>query len=105
MATWKQLSIYTSAGTRWGARALHEAAIATALDAGIPTALLFQGIAGFGPQQAIPTANHLALPSDLPLEIRLLGQAEAIDAFLENQQSMLKTCLLATITLEVQPSP
>ncbi len=104
MATWKQLSIYTSAGTRWGVRPLHEAAIASALDAGIPTAMVFQTLAGFGPQLAIPTANHLALPSDLPLEIRLLGEGAAIDAFIENQEAMLKTCVVATLSLEVSAS-
>lgn len=101
MTIWKQLSIYTSEGTRWGVRPLHEAVVATALDQDVYSACVFKSMAGFGPQLAIPTANRMALPTDLPIEVRLVGPAAVIEGFLATQGEMLQGCLATLVEVEV----
>lgn len=101
MSTWKKLSIYTSEGSRWGIRPLHEAVISNALAQG----LAFKALEGFGPQLAIPTANRMALPTDLPVEVRILGQAGAIEGFLSAQVEVLKTCIVTLEDVEMAQYP
>lgn len=107
MTPYKKLSIYTSAGSRSGTRALPAAILATALADGIYSAIAYQAISGFGPQMAIPTTNHMALDTDLPMEIRLFDQAAAIEAFLTAHQALLTTCLVTLEDVDVvqMPSP
>jgi PII-like signaling protein len=105
MSTWKKLSIYTSEGSRWGTRPLHEAVISNALAQGLYSAMAFKALEGFGPQLAIPTANRMALPTDLPVEVRILGQAGAIEGFLAAQAEMLKTCIVTLEDVEMAQYP
>ncbi|WP_008310384.1 DUF190 domain-containing protein [Leptolyngbya sp. PCC 6406] len=105
MTTWKKLSIYTSEASRWGTRPLHEAVIATALEQGIYSAMAFKSMEGFGPQLAIPTANRMAFPSDLPIEVRLLGQEASVEGFLADQSEMLKTCIVTLEDMEMAQYP
>ena len=74
MADWKKLSIYTSEGSRCGTRSAHEAIVAKALERGLYSAITLETQGGFGPFLAIPTANHMALGSDRPIEVRILDQ-------------------------------
>lgn len=101
MTTFKKLSIYTSEGSRLGTRPLHEAIIATALEQQIYSAIALKAMEGFGPQMAIPTANHMALDSDLPIEVRLLDQPAAIEEFIATFQDMLASCIVTVETVEV----
>ena len=105
MAAWQQLSIYTSEGSRLGNRPLHSAIIATALEKGIYSAIAIKAMEGFGPQVAIPTANRLALETDLPIEVRLIDQAEAIKSFLEAHKESLANCVVACSTIEIIQGP
>ncbi|MDA0673809.1 MAG: DUF190 domain-containing protein [Cyanobacteria bacterium] len=105
MSTWKKLSVYTSEGTRWGTRPLHEVVIANALDQELYSAMAFKSLEGFGPQLAIPTANHMALTSDLPIEVRILGQAGAIEGFLASQADLLKGCVVILEDVEMAQYP
>lgn len=105
MTTWQKLSIYTSEATRWGTRPLHSAVIATALEKGLYCAMALRAMEGFGPQHAIPTANQMALASDLPIEIRIFDQAAAIAAFLDSEQEMLQDCIVVVESVEVQQAP
>jgi PII-like signaling protein len=105
MTTWKRLSIYTSEGSRWGTRPLHEMVISNALAQGLYSAMALKAIEGFGPQLAIPTANKMALPSDLPIEVRILGQAAAIEGFLASQVDLLKTCIVTLEDVEMAQYP
>lgn len=105
MTTWTQLSIYTSEASRSGTRALHTAILATALERGIYSAMVFHAIAGFGPQHAIPTANQMAAESDLPLEIRLFDQASALEAFLADHQDLLQSCIVTLQEVELVQYP
>ena len=105
MTTLKKLSIYTSEGSRSGTRSLHIAIIATALEQGLYSAIAVKAIAGFGPQMAIPTTNHMALDSDLPIEVRILAPATAIEAFLTAYEAMLTGCIITQEDIEVMQAP
>ena len=105
MQVWKQLSIYTSEGSRLGTRPLHTAMIATALEQGLYSAIAIKSMEGFGPQMAIPTANHMAMDSDLPIEIRILDDPDRINAFLASQRDMLGTCVVVLRDVEVFWAP
>jgi len=105
MQVWKQLSIYTSEGSRAGFRALHTAIIATALEQGLYSAIAVKAMEGFGPQLAIPTANHMALDSDLPIEVRILDEPDKINNFLATQKDLLAGCILVLKDVEIFWTP
>ncbi|MDA0266183.1 MAG: DUF190 domain-containing protein [Cyanobacteria bacterium] len=105
MTDWKKLSIYTSAGSRWGTRPLHEAALAIALERGLYSAIAVEAQAGFGPYLAIPTANRKAMASDLPIEVRIVDQAPAIEAFLAQEAEMLQRCIVTLEDIEIVQYP
>jgi PII-like signaling protein len=105
MKVWKQLSIYTSEGSRLGTRALHTAMIATALEQGLYSAIAVKSMEGFGPQMAIPTANHMALDSDLPIEVRIIDEPERINEFLASQRDTLSTCVVVLRDVEIFWAP
>ena len=105
MKIWKQLSIYTSEGSRAGFRALHTAIVATSLEQGLYSAIAVKAMEGFGPQMAIPTANHMALDSDLPIEVRITDEPEKINAFLASQRDVLADCVIVLRDVEVFWAP
>ncbi|MEM9817894.1 MAG: DUF190 domain-containing protein [Cyanobacteria bacterium P01_D01_bin.6] len=105
MQVWKQLSIYTSEGSRLGARPLHTAMIATALEQGLYSAIVVKAMEGFGPQMAIPTTNKMALESDLPIEIRILDEPDRVNGFLASQRDALGTCVVVLRDVEVFWAP
>ncbi len=105
MTTWQKLSIYTSEGSRAGTRPLHTALIATALEQGIYSAIAFRAMEGFGPQMAIPTANGLALETDLPIVVQILDQPDTINSFLASQKDLFHGCIIMVEDVEVFWSP
>lgn len=105
MQVWKQLSIYTSEGSRLGTRPLHTALMATALEQGLYSAIAIKSMEGFGPQMAIPTANQMAMDSDLPIEIRILDEPDRINVFLASQRDTLGTCVVVLRDVEVFWAP
>jgi len=105
MTTWKMLSIYTSAGNRSGTRPLHAAIIATALEESLYSAFAVKSMEGFGPQLAIPTANRMAMDSDLPIEVRIMDEPAAIEAFLEKQTDLLAGCIITVTEVEIFQAP
>lgn len=105
MMTLKKLSIYTSEASRFGSRPLYAAIIATALEQKVYSAIALKAMEGFGPQMAIPTANHMALASDLPIEVRLIDYPSVIEPFLTDCQEMLANCLVTLEDIEVVQSP
>ena len=105
MQVWKQLSIYTSESSRSGTRPLHTAIVATALEQGLYSAIALAAMEGFGPQMAIPTANQMALASDLPIEVRILAEPDAINTFLASQKDLLTGCIIVLSEVEVFWAP
>lgn len=105
MKIWKQLSIYTSEGSRSGTRPLHTALVATALEQGLHNATVFKAMEGFGPQMAIPTANGMALDTDRPIEVRIIDEPERINAFLGSQRDVLGGCMVILKDVEVFWAP
>ncbi|MGF1458479.1 MAG: DUF190 domain-containing protein [Leptolyngbyaceae cyanobacterium] len=105
MKVWKQLSIYTSEGSRSGTRPLHTAIIATALEQGLYSAIAVKAMEGFGPQMAIPTANHMALDSDLPIEVRIVDEPDRINDFLASQKDVLGPCVVVLRDVEIFWAP
>ncbi len=105
MALWKKLSIYTSEGARAGIRPLHTAIVATALEEGLYSAIAVKAMEGFGPQMAIPTANSMALDSDLPVEVQIFGEPDAIDQFLAKYRELVTGCLIVVADVAVFYTP
>ena len=105
MTDWKKLSIYTSEGNRWGTRPLHEAIVSTALERQLYSAITLETQAGFGPFLAVPTANRMALASDLPVEVRIIDQVPAIESFLAKEAEMLRQCIVTLEDIEVVQYP
>jgi PII-like signaling protein len=105
MVLWKKLSVYTSEGTRSGIRPLHTALVATALEEGLCSAIAIKAMEGFGPQMAIPTPNGMALESDLPVEVQIFGEPEAIDQFLAEHRDLLSGCFIVVADVAVFYSP
>lgn len=105
MQGWKKLSIYTSEGSRAGTRPLHTAIIATAQEQGMYSAIAIKAMEGFGPQMAIPTANGMALESDLPIEVRILDEPDRINSFLASQKDLLTGCIIVLEDVEMFWSP
>lgn len=105
MQIWKQLSIYTSEGSRSGTRPLHTAIVATALEKGLYSAIAVKAMEGFGPQMAIPTANHMALETDLPIEVRILDDPGKINDFLASQKDSLAGCVIVLRDVEIFWAP
>ena len=60
---------------------------------------------GFGPQMAIPTANQMAMDSDLPIEIRILDEPDRINTFLTSQRDTLGTCVVVLRDVEIFWAP
>lgn len=105
MKAWKQLSIYTSEGSRAGTRSLHTAIMATALEQRLYSAFVIKTTEGFGPQMAIPTANGMALDSDLPIEVRIIDEPDRINEFLMSQKDLLGSCIVALKDIEIFWAP
>jgi uncharacterized protein len=73
---------------------LYEWIVREARKKGLAGATVFRGIAGFGANSRIHTANILRLSIDLPIIIEIVDNTENIEAFLPLLDSVIKEGLV-----------
>jgi hypothetical protein len=91
------LRIFVGEADRWHGKALHEAIVARAREAGLAGATVLRGLMGFGAKSRIHTAKVLRLSEDLPIVIEIVDTAEKIERILPILDEMVEDGL---VTLE-----
>ncbi len=97
----KRLRIYIGEADRWHGQPLYMAILLKAREMGLAGGTVFRGIAGYGANSRIHTANILRLSEDLPIVIEIIDATEKIDAFLEVLDTMVSEGLITTQPVEV----
>jgi PII-like signaling protein len=90
------MRIYTDEAARHGRKALFEAIVLEARDAGIAGATVLRGPMGFGEASIIHNAGILNLSSSLPLVIELVDAEDKLRAYFKT----LATHEIGLVTLE-----
>ena len=91
------MRIFIGESDRWEHRPLHAALLELFRSRGLAGATVLRGVAGFGANSVVHTANILRLSADLPLVIEIVDSEEKINAFLPTLDEMMGGGL---ITLE-----
>ncbi len=90
----KRVTIFIGESDQWHHRPLYMAILEHLKTAGCAGATVARGIAGFGAQSRIKTANILTLSVDLPVVITVIDTAEKIDRVLPEISAMLGAGLI-----------
>jgi hypothetical protein len=97
----KLLRIYIGETDRWHGQPLYMAILLKAREMGLAGGTVFRGIAGYGANSVIHTANILRLSEDLPVVIEIVDTDEKIQAFLPVLDEMIKEGLILMREVEV----
>lgn len=97
----KLLRIYIGETDRWHGQPLYMAILLKAREMGLAGGTVFRGIAGYGANSVIHTANILRLSEDLPVVIEIVDTDEKIQAFLPALDEMVKEGLILLREVEV----
>lgn len=97
----KLLRIYIGETDRWHGQPLYMAILLKAREMGLAGGTVFRGIAGYGANSVIHTANILRLSEDLPVVIEIVDTDEKIQAFLPALDEMVKEGLILMREVEV----
>jgi len=97
----KLLRIYIGETDRWHGQPLYMAILLKAREMGLAGGTVFRGIAGYGANSVIHTANILRLSEDLPVVIEIVDTDEKIQAFLPVLDEMVKEGLIVMREVEV----
>jgi len=97
----KLLRIYIGETDRWHGQPLYMAILLKAREMGLAGGTVFRGIAGYGANSVIHTANILRLSEDLPVVIEIVDADEKIQAFLPVLDEMVKEGLIVMREVEV----
>ena len=97
----KLLRIYIGETDRWHGQPLYMAILLKAREMGLAGGTVFRGIAGYGANSVIHTANILRLSEDLPVVIEIVDTDEKIQAFLPLLDEMVKEGLILMREVEV----
>jgi len=97
----KLLRIYIGETDRWHGQPLYMAILLKAREMGLAGGTVFRGIAGYGANSVIHTANILRLSEDLPVVIEIVDTDEKIQAFLPVLDEMVKEGLIVMRKVEV----
>jgi PII-like signaling protein len=97
----KLLRIYIGETDRWHGQPLYMAILLKAREMGLAGGTVFRGIAGYGANSVIHTANILRLSEDLPVVIEIVDADEKIQAFLPVLDEMVKEGLILLREVEV----
>jgi PII-like signaling protein len=97
----KLLRIYIGETDRWHGQPLYMAILLKAREMGLAGGTVFRGIAGYGANSVIHTANILRLSEDLPVVIEIVDIDEKIQAFLPVLDEMVKEGLILMREVEV----
>jgi len=91
------LRVFIGESDRWHHRALYEAIVLKAREAGLAGATVLRGVMGFGQSSRLHTARIVRLSDDLPLVIEIVDREDRIRAFLPELDGMMDSGL---VTLE-----
>lgn len=97
----KLVRIYIGETDRWHGQPLYMAILLKAREMGLAGGTVFRGIAGYGANSVIHTANILRLSEDLPVVIEIVDTDEKIQAFLPVLDEMVKEGLILLREVEV----
>jgi len=97
----KLLRIYIGETDRWHGQPLYMAILLKAREMGLAGGTVFRGIAGYGANSVIHTANILRLSEDLPIVIEIVDADAKIQAFLPVLDEMVKEGLILMREVEV----
>ncbi|MEO1129315.1 MAG: DUF190 domain-containing protein [Planctomycetota bacterium] len=92
MAHWHDVSVLhvtVSESDHHGGRALHEAVLHAAREAGLSGGTVYRGLMGFGHDRRIHSARILRLSDALPVIIEIVDDAERIATFVEEIESIV----------------
>jgi PII-like signaling protein len=95
------MRIYTDEKARSGRKALFEAIVCKARDAGISGATVLRGPMGFGHTSIIQNASILNLAANLPLVIEIVDSEDKLRAFLGTLETMDDIGLVTLEKVEV----
>lgn len=97
----KLLRIYIGESEKWHGQPLYMAVLLKAREQGLAGGTVLRGIAGYGANSVIHTANILRLSEDLPIVMEFVDSAEKIQAFLPALHEMLNEGLILLQDVEV----
>jgi hypothetical protein len=97
----KLLRIYIGETDRWHGQTLYMAILLKAREMGLAGGTVFRGIAGYGANSVIHTANILRLSEDLPIVIEIVDADAKIQAFLPVLDEMVQEGLILLREVEV----
>ncbi|MGH3055536.1 MAG: DUF190 domain-containing protein, partial [Gaiellaceae bacterium] len=97
----KRMTIYLGESDQWHRRPLYMAILEHLKTAGCAGATVTRGIAGFGAQSQIKTANILTLSVDLHVVITAVDAADTIERVLPEISAMLGAGLIVVDDTEV----
>ncbi len=97
----KLLRIYIGEADKWHGQPLYMAILLKARELGMAGGTVFRGIAGYGANSVIHTANILRLSEDLPVVIEIVDTDEKVQKFLPVLDEMVKEGLILLREVEV----
>jgi PII-like signaling protein len=97
----KLLRIYIGEADKWHGQPLYMAILLKAREMGMAGGTVFRGIAGYGANSVIHTANILRLSEDLPVVIEIVDTDEKIRAFLPALDEMVQEGLILLREVDV----
>ncbi|CUU38479.1 MAG: DUF190 domain-containing protein [Fimbriimonadales bacterium] len=95
------LRIYIGESDKWHGQPLYMAILLKAREMGLAGGTILRGIAGYGANSRIHTANILRLSEDLPIVIEIVDSQEKIEHFLLVVDEMVQEGLVVWWDAEV----
>lgn len=83
------MRIFFGESDRWERQPLHAALLELFRSRGLAGATVLRGVAGFGADSVVHTANILRLSAGLPLVIEVIDSQEHLDAVLPDVDKMM----------------
>jgi PII-like signaling protein len=88
------MRIFFGESDRWEHRPLHAALLELFRSRGLAGATVLRGVAGFGADSVVHTANILRLSAGLPLVIEVIDSQEHLDSVLPDVDKMMRGGLI-----------
>jgi len=96
------MRLFVGESDRAGHRSLHGALLELLRARGLAGATVLKGVAGFGANSVIHTANILRLSEDLPLVIEVVDTEEHLEAVLPEVDSLMQGGLITMEKVRVR---
>ncbi|MBI1727798.1 MAG: DUF190 domain-containing protein [Candidatus Rokubacteria bacterium] len=88
------MRIFFGESDRWEHKPLHAALLELLRSRGLAGATVLRGVAGFGADSVVHTANILRLSAGLPLVIEVIDSQEHLDSVLPDVDKMMRGGLI-----------